>query len=190
MGYCVQTKKPTYKGGIEAMNRIGYKGGAHGVRAWALAALWLLSVAGAYAGEAVELPPFGSTEYAILGLVLLSAFAALAFGGYLLVWTLKQPAGTPKMQEVAQAIQAGANAYLKRQFNTMIWFVLAITVGLFVLYYPVYQRVYPEDALRLAFGIAIAFFLGCVRLVWGGLCGDVHGGARQCAHGSEGVDHF
>ena len=166
------------------MNRSGYRGGTHGVRAWMLATVWLLSVAGAYAGEAVELPPFGSTEYAILGLVLLLAFAALAFGGYLLIWTLKQPAGTPKMQEVAQAIQAGANAYLKRQFNTMIWFVLAITVGLFALYYPVYQRIYPEDALKLAFGIAIAFFLGVFASYGAGYVGmymAVRGNVRTAA---------
>ncbi|MEN3001599.1 MAG: sodium/proton-translocating pyrophosphatase, partial [Armatimonadota bacterium] len=147
-------------------------------------AFWLLGVAGAYAGEAVELPPFGPTEQAILGLVLLMAFAALAFGGYLLWWTLKQPAGTPKMQEVAAAIQAGANAYLKRQFKTMIWFVLLITVGLFALYYPVYQRVYPEDALRLAFGIALAFFLGVFASYGAGYVGmymAVRGNVRTAA---------
>jgi K(+)-stimulated pyrophosphate-energized sodium pump len=132
----------------------------HGIRFGAIALLWLLSVASALAGEAVELPPFSSTEYAILGLVLLLAFAALAFGGYLLVWTLKQPEGTPKMREVAEAIQAGANAYLKRQISTMIWFVLLITMGLFALYYPVYGRIYPDEAFKLALGIALAFFLG------------------------------
>ncbi|MCS7064698.1 MAG: sodium-translocating pyrophosphatase [Fimbriimonadales bacterium] len=140
-------------------------------RSGAAAALWLLSVAGAFAGEAVELPPFGSTEYAILGLVLLLAFAALAFGGYLFFWTLKQPEGTPRMREVAAAIQAGANAYLKRQINTMIWFVLLITAGLFALYYPVYQRIYPDEAFRLAFGIALAFFLGVFASYGAGFVG-------------------
>jgi K(+)-stimulated pyrophosphate-energized sodium pump len=160
------------------------RGDARGVRAWWLLGFWLSGLMGAYAAEAVELPPFGSTEYAILGLVLLLAFAALAFGGYLLVWTLKQPAGTPKMQEVAQAIQAGANAYLRRQIGTMIWFVLAITIGLFALYYPVYQRIYPDDAFRLAIGIALAFFLGVFASYGAGYVGmymAVRGNVRTAA---------
>ena len=84
-------------------------------RAASIALLWLLTGLFAFAAEAVELPPFGSQEYLILGIVLLLAFAALGFGVYLLRWTLAQDPGTPKMQEVARAIQDGANAYLKRQ---------------------------------------------------------------------------
>jgi hypothetical protein len=119
-------------------------------RAASIGLLWLLTGLFAFAAEAVELPPFGSQEYLILGIVLLLAFAALGFGVYLLRWTLAQDPGTPKMQEVARAIQDGANAYLKRQISTMIWFALAITAILFLLYRPVYERVYPGEGLLFA----------------------------------------
>ena len=51
-------------------------------RAASIALLWLLTGLFAFAAEAVELPPFGSQEYLILGIVLLLAFAALGFGFY------------------------------------------------------------------------------------------------------------
>ncbi|OYT73784.1 MAG: hypothetical protein CFK49_10355, partial [Armatimonadetes bacterium JP3_11] len=149
-----------------------------------LGGLWLLSGLKAFAAEAVELPPFGSQEYLILGIVLLLAFTALGFGFYLLQWTLKQPPGTPRMQEVAVAIQDGANAYLKRQISTMIWFVLAITAGLFFLYRPVYERIYPGEGLLLGAGIAVAFFLGVFASYGAGYVGmymAVRGNLRTAA---------
>jgi len=153
-------------------------------RAVSIALLWLLTGLFAFAAEAVELPPFGSQEYLILGIVLLLAFAALGFGVYLLRWTLAQDPGTPKMQEVARAIQDGANAYLKRQISTMIWFVLAITAILFLLYRPVYERVYPGEGLLLGAGIAIAFFLGVFASYGAGYVGmymAVRGNLRTAA---------
>ncbi|GIV05387.1 MAG: K(+)-insensitive pyrophosphate-energized proton pump [Fimbriimonadales bacterium] len=149
-----------------------------------LGALWLLSGMRVFAAEAVELPPFGSQEYLILSIVLLLAFTALGFGFYLLRWTLKQNPGTPRMQEVAVAIQDGANAYLKRQISTMIWFVLAITAGLFFLYRPVYERIYPGEGLMLGAGIAVAFFLGVFASYGAGYVGmymAVRGNLRTAA---------
>lgn len=64
-------------------------------RAAILGVLWLLTGLRAFAGEAVELPPFGSQEYLILGVVMALAFAALGFGLYLLLWTLKQDPAHP-----------------------------------------------------------------------------------------------
>ena len=153
-------------------------------RAVVLVVLWLLTGLFAFAGEAVELPPFGTQEYLILGIVLLLAFAALGFGFYLLRWTLAQDSGTPKMQEVARAIQDGANAYLRRQISTMIWFVLAITTILFLLYRPVYERIYPGEGLLLGIGIAVAFFLGVFASYGAGYVGmymAVRGNLRTAA---------
>jgi len=116
--------------------------------------------------------------------VLLLAFAALGFGFYLLRWTLAQDSGTPKMQEVARAIQDGANAYLRRQISTMIWFVLAITTILFLLYRPVYERIYPGEGLLLGIGIAVAFFLGVFASYGAGYVGmymAVRGNLRTAA---------
>lgn len=126
----------------------------------------LLTVSRAHAAEAIELPPFGPTERTVLWIVLLFALLAVGFGLWLRAWTLKQSPGNEKMQEVGRAIQDGAYAYLKRQAKTMIWFVLLITVGLWLLYTPVYS-----DKPILAVGVALAFFMGVAASYFAGVVG-------------------
>ncbi len=57
------------------------------------------------------------------------AVAGIAYGLYLAMWVFKLEAGTARMQEIAQAIQEGASAYLNRQYRT----VGSVAAGLFVL---------------------------------------------------------
>ncbi len=52
-------------------------------------------------------------------LALVCAGIAVAYGLYLTVWLLKQPAGNERMREISGAVQEGASAYLKRQYRTI-----------------------------------------------------------------------
>jgi K(+)-stimulated pyrophosphate-energized sodium pump len=65
---------------------------------------------------------------------LVCAFVALGYGAVSVKWILAQPAGTPRMQEIASAVQEGAKAYLNRQYTTigMAGVVLFIIIGIFI----------------------------------------------------------
>src|SRR5437868_7012850 len=62
------------------------------------------------------------------------AIAAIVFGVIWINQTLAKPAGNARMQEIAAAIQAGAKAYLNRQYTTIgiVGIILFVIIGVFL----------------------------------------------------------
>ncbi|TVT36608.1 sodium-translocating pyrophosphatase [Amycolatopsis rhizosphaerae] len=92
-------------------------------------------------------------DYGVVAVVAVVALAALAIGFVLLKEVLAAGQGTPKMQEIAKAVQEGAAAYLKRQRNTLSVFGVVVFLLLFAL---------PADDWNERIGRSIFFLVGAV----------------------------
>jgi K(+)-stimulated pyrophosphate-energized sodium pump len=86
------------------------------------------------------------------------ALVALGFAAALVKAVLGAGKGTEKMQEIAGAVQEGAQAYLLRQFKTLGIFVVIAVVVLFLL--PVGEITGGETAVK--FGRSIFFIIGAL----------------------------
>ncbi|SDH23364.1 K(+)-stimulated pyrophosphate-energized sodium pump [Lentzea fradiae] len=89
----------------------------------------------------------------VVAVVAVVALAALAVGYVLLREVLAAGQGTPKMQDIAKAVQEGAAAYLNRQFRTLGVFVVIVFVLLFAL---------PAEDLSERIGRSLFFIVGAV----------------------------
>src|SRR5919106_1109805 len=90
----------------------------------------------------------GGAEWFWLVFAATTALVALAVGLQLMRGVLAADQGTPKMIEIAKAIQEGALAYLKRQMRTIA--VITIPVGVIVFITSV-SVVKPDGATALSF---------------------------------------
>lgn len=86
----------------------------------------------------------------LLTLVILTALAGISVALILARHVLSHPQGDQKVQEVGRAIQNGANAYLKRQFKTIVPIILILSVFLY----------FTGKNPQLAIGRSLAFLLG------------------------------
>ena len=71
-------------------------------------------------------------EWFILVGAALTALLAIGVGFALMRGVLAYDQGTPKMREIAKAIQEGALAYLKRQFRTIGYILIPLAIIVFV----------------------------------------------------------
>ncbi len=71
-------------------------------------------------------------EWAILAFSVIAALLAIGVGFILMKDVLAADQGTPKMIEIATAIQEGAWAYLKRQFRTIAVILVPLALVVFV----------------------------------------------------------
>ena len=96
------------------------------------------------------MPTLGSTSLLIITVITALAVLALVVAMVLRTWVLKQDEGTAGMQEIAQAVQEGAQAYLNRQMKTLSVFVVLVFGFLFVL----------PGTMDVKIGRSVAFVVG------------------------------
>jgi K(+)-stimulated pyrophosphate-energized sodium pump len=96
-------------------------------------------------------------DHAVL-FALLCGLLAVAYGIGLTIWLLRLPAGNERMREIATAIQEGASAYLRRQYQTIA--IVAIAPFLLIGFYN-----------QLGWGTAIGFLVGALLSAAAGFIG-------------------
>ena len=122
------------------------------------------SVAFGSEGEGIHLS-FGGNDKLILGIS-----AALGLVGALVAYfigkgVLKHSRGSQGMMEVQDHIEEGARAYLKKQINMMIPFILILAVLLFFLY---------RGGLGMSAGlVSLTFILGVISSYFSGYAGMI-----------------
>jgi K(+)-stimulated pyrophosphate-energized sodium pump len=128
----------------------------------------------------------GGAEKGWLVFALCAGLAAIGVGLYLMRGVLAADTGTPKMQEIAAAIQEGAVAFLRRQFKT----IAIVVIPLFVLvFFTATKVVRPNGTIALSFtqaGLAraVAFLIGATFSGLTGVIGmslSVRGNVRTAA---------
>jgi K(+)-stimulated pyrophosphate-energized sodium pump len=105
------------------------------------------------ASHVTALADISSGQKGLVAVIGLIALVALVYAFVLVKEVLKADQGTPKMQEIAKAVQEGAAAYLNRQFRTLAVFSVIVFVLLFLL--PV-----NEGGTSVRVGRALFFLVG------------------------------
>jgi K(+)-stimulated pyrophosphate-energized sodium pump len=130
-------------------------------------------------------------EFAWLFFSVATALLAIVVGFSLMRGVLAADQGTPKMIEIAKAIQEGAMAYLRRQFRTIGFILIPLAIIVFVTSTEVLK---PDESAALSFaesGIfrTLAFLAGCLMSGLTGFIGmslAVRGNVRTAAAAKSG----
>jgi K(+)-stimulated pyrophosphate-energized sodium pump len=121
-------------------------------------------------------------DIVLVTIVLAISLAALAFAAYLVRAVMAAGQGTPTMREIAQAVQEGAAAYLRRQFRTLS--VFAVIVFLLLLVLPVADGGWETRVGRAIFFLVGALFSASVGFI--GMTLATRGNVRVAAAANAG----
>ncbi|MGH7900749.1 MAG: sodium-translocating pyrophosphatase [Thermodesulfobacteriota bacterium] len=94
------------------------------------------------------------STHTLIVLVLGISVLALLFAGYLARYVLSQDTGTSAMQVISNAIKEGAEAFLRRQYSTIILLSIVLAALLFILYW------FAKGDQDLAWRTTVAFLFG------------------------------
>ncbi len=95
-----------------------------------------------------------SFETTVLWAIIGTALGALLYAALLARQTLREPTGTGKMLQVWKGISEGANAYLKKQFRSIVLVIAALAVALY------FSSALVGGTASIAIGRAAAFLMG------------------------------
>ncbi len=113
-------------------------------------------------------------EILLLGLIIGISLLGLLTAYLLAKWVLKKGTGSEAMQKISNAIKEGAEAFLRRQFRTIIMLALIFAVVLFVGYGFIREhRDFDPvgSSLGLAFWITLSFIFGALCSLIAGYIG-------------------
>ena len=104
----------------------------------------------------------------VLGLSVLALAVAWGLRGYV----LRQDTGTPAMRQISDAIQEGAEAFLRRQYRTIGLLSVALGVLIYVLY-AFFRKPHADEpaAATLALTTTLSFLFGALCSGVAGLVG-------------------
>jgi K(+)-stimulated pyrophosphate-energized sodium pump len=108
-----------------------------------------------------------------MSLILGISILGLLFAAYLIVNVLRRDTGNDKMREISDAIKAGAEAFLKRQYRTIVYLAIALAAIIYILYAFVRAHNEHDPALpmQLAFWTTLSFVFGAACSVAAGYMG-------------------
>ena len=95
-----------------------------------------------------------SSPHIMLSIAFGSAILALFYAFFRSQWVIHRPSGSDLMIKIAENIDKGANAFMKREYGTLAVFVLIVTLLLFVFFRS------SEIALAFAFGAICSALAG------------------------------
>src|SRR3989304_9717609 len=113
-------------------------------------------------------------EGLLLGLIFGMSMLGLVVAYFLARWVLKKGVGSEAMQTISNAIKEGAEAFLRRQFKTIIGLAVVLAFVLFVGYG--FLREHRDfdplgSSIGLAFWITLSFLLGALCSLIAGYIG-------------------